>query len=233
MWLGRAYGEKADNSSWAAALPLARKVRSEFEKAVELNGGNVEARSDLAEFYVRAPYFLGGSREKAQMQADQLRAVGSEPASLWVQSIIAEADKNYDAAERDLRAAINAGHGSPETYLNLASFYRRRGRMTEMENLLQQAVQAATQARRFGLLLEAAQMLDQAGRDLNGALRLLRTYIAAPQHSEDAPVFQAHYLMGGILEKLGDKRGAAGQYHAALSLASEFAPAQSALKRVE
>jgi tetratricopeptide (TPR) repeat protein len=233
LWLGRAYGEKAEQSSWVSALPLARKTRSEFEKAVELNGSNADARCDLAEFYISAPSFLGGSKEKAQAQADRLHALGNEPPALWIQSRIAEADKNFAAAEQYLRAAISASHGNPETYLNLASFYRRQGRMADMGNSLHQAVQAANQSQQYGSLLEAAQMLNRTGRNLEEALRLVRTYVASPQHSEEAPLFQAYYLMGTIQEKLGDKRAAAGEYRTALSLASGFAPAQAALKRIQ
>ena len=50
MWLGRMYGEKADHSSFVTAAGLAKKIRSEFERAVELDAANLDARSDLAEF---------------------------------------------------------------------------------------------------------------------------------------------------------------------------------------
>jgi len=53
-----------------------------------------------------------------------------------------------------------------------------------------------------------------------------------PEKTEDAPAFQAHYLLGEILEKQGDKPAAAEEYRAALSLAPTYEQAQSALKRV-
>jgi hypothetical protein len=49
---------------------------------------------------------------------------------------------------------------------------------------------------------------------------------------EDAPVFKAHYLLGTILEREGDKKAAAEQYRTALSLAKSFSPAQDALNRL-
>ena len=49
---------------------------------------------------------------------------------------------------------------------------------------------------------------------------------------EDAPAFQAHYLLGQILEKQGNKPGAAEEYRAAVALAPEYEQAQSALRRV-
>src|SRR5580692_6627657 len=55
LWLGRIYGEKADHAGFLSAAGLAKKVRAEFERAVELTPNSWEARSDLAEFYLEAP----------------------------------------------------------------------------------------------------------------------------------------------------------------------------------
>ncbi|MGA3211769.1 MAG: tetratricopeptide repeat protein [Terriglobales bacterium] len=233
MWLARAYGEKAEHSPWFTALAFARKTRVEFETAVALNGSNVDAREDLASYYIEAPSFLGGGNDKAQVQADQVLALGAEPSALVIRSRIAESQKNYALAERELHAAIAASNGNPEPMLDLASFYRRRGRMTEMESTVNQAVQAATLKQHSNALLDAAGLLYGAGRNFSGALQMLHSFIADSSHSPDAPVYEAYYLKGAILEKLGEKPAAAEQYRAALSLASQFEPAQSALKKIE
>ena len=62
LWLGRTYGEKADASNFLTAAGLAKKVRTEFERAVQLDPGNVMARTDLAEFYLEAPGIVGGGQ---------------------------------------------------------------------------------------------------------------------------------------------------------------------------
>jgi hypothetical protein len=49
---------------------------------------------------------------------------------------------------------------------------------------------------------------------------------------EAAPAFKARYLLGLLLEKQGDKAGAAQEYRASLSLARNFGVAQQALNRV-
>ena len=46
-------------------------------------------------------------------------------------------------------------------------------------------------------------------------------------------MFQAHYLLGQILEKQGDKQEAADQYRAALALAKDYDRAREALQRLE
>jgi cytochrome c-type biogenesis protein CcmH/NrfG len=47
LWLGRAYGRRAETSSMITAPGLANKARQFFEKAVQLNPANLEAQSDL------------------------------------------------------------------------------------------------------------------------------------------------------------------------------------------
>src|SRR5579871_462530 len=47
LWLGRVYGEKADRAGFMAAAGLVKKVRTSFERAVELDPKNTEDRSDL------------------------------------------------------------------------------------------------------------------------------------------------------------------------------------------
>lgn len=94
LWLGRAYGEKADSSSFMAAIGLAKKVRAEFETAVRLDPGNADARSDLAEFYLEAPAIIGGGQSKAQSQADLLMRLDASKAH-WIQGRIAEKTKIF------------------------------------------------------------------------------------------------------------------------------------------
>ena len=63
--LGKCYGRMAETAGPLHAFSLARDTRREFEKAVELDGKNIEALQDLMEYYREAPGFLGGSRKKA------------------------------------------------------------------------------------------------------------------------------------------------------------------------
>jgi hypothetical protein len=60
---------------------------------------------------------------------------------------------------------------------------------------------------------------------------LLQKYLAAPV--EEGPAFKAHAQLGELLEKQGDRKGAAGEFRAALALAHNYALARDGLKRVE
>src|SRR2546428_3240143 len=71
LWLGRFYGLAAER---AHSFLLARKVRREFETAVQLDPGNLAARRDLMEFYLQPPRGPGGSQDKAREQAEAIAA---------------------------------------------------------------------------------------------------------------------------------------------------------------
>jgi tetratricopeptide (TPR) repeat protein len=228
LWLGRIYGEKADASSFFTAAGLAKKVRTEFETAVKLSPNNVSARTDLAEFYLEAPGIVGGGRDKAEAQAQTLSTMDAAKAH-WVIARIAEKKKDMAAAEREYRAAIEASKGSAEAWLDLALFFRHADRLDDMEDAIKHASTAPM--KEPVVLVDSAETLIRAQRNLPMAVQLLRRYLAS-NTVEDAPAFKAHYLLGTALEKQGDKAGAASEYRTALSLARNFSQAQEALNRV-
>ena len=229
LWLGRIYGEKADRASWFTAAGLAGKVRNEFEIAVRLNPDNVDARVDLGEFYLEAPGIVGGGRDKAEAQAAALDKLDPAKAH-WVRGRIAEKNKDLPTAEKEYRAAIGVSHGSALSWLNLALFFRSHNRLDEMEDAIRHAGDA--HAGHSEVLVDAAETLNRTGRNLPTAIELLRRYLSSSSTVEAAPAFKAHYLLGTLLEKQGDKQQAAQQYREALALAKSYSAAQDALNRM-
>jgi tetratricopeptide (TPR) repeat protein len=229
LWLGRIYGEKADQSGPWTAARLAGRVRTEFETAVKLVPSSVDARSDLAEFYLEAPGIVGGGRDKAMQQLSPLAQLDPARAH-WVRARIAEKKKDLATAETEYRAAIEASHGSASAWLNLGLFYRHRERYNEMEQALTHVRPATLD--RPDALVDAAEILIHSQRNLQEAVELLRAYLNSGRKVEQAPAFKVHYLLGTAAEKLGDKQGAATEYMSALALAKEFQPAQQALQRI-
>ncbi len=232
LWMGRAYGEKADHIShvnFIAAIRLARKTRSEFERAAELDPNSISAQSDLGEFLLEAPGLVGGGVDKAERVQQKLAAL--DPATgHWMQARIDEKTSRVVEAERAYHAAIESSARKSQYWLNLASFLKRRDRYDEMEAAIQQAVAAEDGG--DGVLMEAAELLLGANRNFNAAGKWLRQYLLSSRPVESDPAFQAHYLLGSIFEKQGDRNGAATEYRNALELASAYGPAQEGLRRV-
>ena len=229
QWLGRAAGRKAETSNPFTAFGLARRVRSEFEKAVALDGTNISARADLAEYYTEAPGFLGGDKNKARQQAEAVAPHDPALASYIIARV--EEKQGTGRAEQQYQKAINAGGDDAARYwVELAHYYKRAARPQDMET----AITKSLSAPRHDSIPEydSAFLLADAGRNFPGAVQMLRTYLAGEDPSEDGPVFHAHYLLGKLLEKQGDKHAAAEEYRSALALASTFRPAKDALARV-
>jgi len=229
LWLGRIYGEKADRASFISAASLAGKVRTSFERAVELDPKSSEARTDLAEFYCEAPGIVGGGKDKARAQADALMPLNPARAH-WVLARIAEKDRKPADAEREYRAAITASGSEARAWLDLANFFRYANRLDEMEQAIRNLESSPVEHREA--LMHAAGILLRTARDFPMATRLLRRYLTEGP-VEEGPAFQAHEMLGQLLEKQSDRRGAAEQYRAALALFRADRRAQEDLKRVE
>ena len=228
LWLGRIYGEKADRAGFLSAAGLAKKVRSSFERAVDLDPKSSDARTDLAEFYLEAPAIVGGGLDKARAQADALLPL-NPGMTHWVLARIAGKQKDAALAEREYRTAIVVTHSGARAWLDLAIFLLHAKRLDEMEQAVRTLETSPVDRRES--LMDAASVLLKAERDYSLAVRLLRRYLEAPV--EDGPAFKAHDLLGQLLEKQGDRSGAAAEYRIALSLSHAYVRAQEDLRRVE
>lgn len=229
LWMGRIYGEKADRVGFLSAAAMVKKVRISFERAVELDPHGWEARTDLAEFYLEAPSIVGGGKDKAREQAKALLPLHPGMAH-WVLARIAEKDKNIAEAEREYRAGIAATHGGARAWLDFAIFLRHTNRFEEMEKALEEIESAPVD--RAESLMDGASLLLQAGRYFPLGVRLAHRYFSVGT-VEEGPAFKAHTYLGELLEKQGDRRGAAEEYRSALGLFRGYRRAEEGLKRVE
>jgi len=228
LWLGRALGEKAGHASFLSAYSLGKRVCAEFEAAVRLNGRDAEALSDLGEFYVEAPGMVGGGTDKAEHIAQQLDHVDGARAH-QLRARIAEAHKDFGTAEREYRAAISSGAHPALHWTTLASFFRRRQQWQEVDAAVHSAYAAANHDRYAAVAFyDGAGVLIESHRDPGFAAKLLETYLASNNKTEEAPAFEAHLRLAHLKAQLGDRAGAARERTQALALAHEYKPAQEA-----
>ena len=228
LWLGRAMGRKAEQANPFAAFGLARKVKTEFERAVALDANNLPARADLSEYYLETPGFLGGDKNKARQQADYVAGHDRALAS-YIYARVQEKQGN-SGAEAEYKKAIAASNRPARYWVELAYFYRRTGRLNEMEDAIRHAVATVQQGEPSEF--DAAALLLHSGRDFAGATQILRHYVSEEDPAEDGPAFRAHYLLGVLLEKQGKQKEATTEFQTALNMASEYRPAQDALAHV-
>jgi Flp pilus assembly protein TadD len=192
LWLGRAWGRRAETSSPLTAPGYASKTRQYFEKAVQLNPRNLDALSDLFEYYLEAPGIMGGGLDKAAATARQIGQL--DPAQgHWAESRLASKRKDYRAEEDQLRWAAQSAPQDSGRLLDLALFLSRRGRY-------QEADQTFAQAERFSpenpkLLYEKAESYIQAKRNLALAAELLKRYMTLALTDEDPLLSDASKLL--------------------------------------
>lgn len=230
LWLAREYGEKAANSNPLTAAGIARKAKNEFERAVQLDPSSVEARLDLAEYYTEAPAIMGGGLDKARDQAAQV-AKHNPAKSRLILARIAEKEKRFPEAESQFRQAISGAQDPSEYWLELAEFYRLRGRTDDMQKAVQTAL--AQPGRPAEVYFDAANELYLGNRDFPDAILYLQKYLTSGGLVEGAPAFRAHYLLGQIYEKMGQAPAAVSEYQASLALASGFDRARKALNHLQ
>jgi len=188
LWLGRAAGRKAESANPFAAWGLARKVRAEFERAVELDGNNFPARNDLAEYYMEAPGFLGGDKKKAREQADAVAKQDPALAS-YIYGRLAEKQGSAQA-EQEYKKAISKSGNMSRYWIELAYYYRRAGRVADMEAAITQAAQGARQG--SAPEYDGAYLLLRTNRNPTAAIQMLRRSVSDNASSEDAPAFRVH-----------------------------------------
>lgn len=222
-WLAHAYGEKASRAKLFAAYQTAKLVHAEFEKAVALDGQNRAALSDLGEYYIKAPKMLGGGFDKAEAMAQRLASLDPARAD-ELRALIAEAKKDYGAAEREWRARIAVSKTSAESvaqaWMDLGSFYRRCGRWDQMLAALKTG--SAADTKHGPALVDGATTLIQANREPALAAQWLEEYLNGKALNEAAPAFVVHAELGDLLKQHGDMAGANREFAAARALSANY-----------
>ena len=192
LWLGRAYGRRAETSSMITAPGLANKARQFFEKAVQLNPANLEAQSDLFEYYLQAPGFLGGGFDKASATATQMARI-SPAEGQWAQARLAENRKDYSKAEAHLKRALELAPLQIGAFIDLARLFTRQGRYPEADLSLAKAEQIAPHSAK--LMFAKADLYIKGNRNLDVARELLKQYISMVLTPDDPPRADAEKLL--------------------------------------
>lgn len=192
LWLGRAYGRRAETSSIFTAPGHASKARQYFEKAVTLDSNNREALNDLFEYYLEAPGFLGGGYDKAVSVAGRIAAIDPVEGH-YAQARLAEERREYRSAEENLRRAAELAPQQVGRILDLAKFLAKQGRFQESEQSFQRAEKIAPDSPK--VMFVRADTYIRNGRNLDTARQLLKRYLSARLTPDDPPRYEAEKLL--------------------------------------
>lgn len=183
-WLGKAYGRRAEESSFLTALPYANKTRAAFEKAAALDPANLEALGDLFEYYLQAPGIVGGGVDKAEEVSARIGRL-NEAEYHFTRARLAEKWKKVQVVEAELRKAMELAPREMGRVIDLAGFLAGHGRYEESDALFRVAAQMEPDSPR--LLFARASSYIQSGRNLEEARMLLRQYSESRITPDDPP----------------------------------------------
>lgn len=216
LWLGNALGEEAQKANKFRQPFLARRVKTEFERAVELDSTSLDARHGLIQFYSVAPGFMGGSMERARAQAAVIGRLNPMRGHVETAQLL-ERERDIAGAEREYAAGVAAAPDSAYAYYALGSYYQRQKRWTEAfatyDKLL--AVKPNDVVARVQIGRAAA----VSGQNLEAGEQQLTSVLAAPP-DEFPPISASsvHYRLGNIYERQGKAERARAEYTEALRL---------------
>ncbi|MGC1107272.1 MAG: tetratricopeptide repeat protein [Candidatus Acidiferrales bacterium] len=227
-WLGRGYGEVAAREK---SFLLARRVKKEFQAAVQFDSSNIDARRDLEEYLLQAPWIVGGSKDDALGQANaiaQVNPVDGHLAKAEYEAAIGQAD----LAIAEYNAALSLKPQSIEPYLEVANYYGLQGKSPELTELVEQAAQVSPKDPRLPFYRGVAHILS--GTNFPLAEENLKSYLASSPERSDWPSHSvARYWLGQLYEKQGNKMAAAEQYRDAVGLDPDNRDAKRALTQLE
>ena len=201
FWLGSAIGRRSEQTTGLrrlAALPMAKRSRSMFEKSVALDPSNVEALKALQDFNLNAPGIAGGSKDEAKALAGRIEALDK------MRGLLAWADYHekvgdVDSARERYALAQELDPTAIGYLLGHAGFLARQGETAASDALLEQAL--AAEPSNPAVLLGAAQTWIRAKRRslYPRAKQLLERYLANPlQEPHAVPESHVRKLLKGL-----------------------------------
>lgn len=228
VWYGNAIGDEAGRASKLRQPFLAKRVKAEFERAVQLDPSLVDAREGLVGFYSQAPGFMGGSMDKAREQAAEIGKLSPMRGQLNL-ARIAQRQKDAAAEERAYQAAITIAPDSAQPYYSLAAFFRRASRWDDAfvtyERLMKARPDDALPHLGWGAVSAlSGKSLDRGERELKHFLTNAGPGMAVQN------VSGAHFRLGQIYEKTGRRELAKAAYVEAVRVNPQNAEAKRALE---
>jgi tetratricopeptide (TPR) repeat protein len=228
QWLGTIYGGKADRDR---SFSYARKVKKEFEEAVQLNPQNISARRDLEEYDLQAPWVVGGNKDEAKAQVDAIAALDPIEGHLARGVYDTDGAKKSDLAEKEYREILAAKPAKIDAYLEVIAFFQQQNKPADMDTAIQAAALVAPNDPRLGYWRGAS--LTLANSNLADAEKYLKAYLASTPDRSDWPSHSAaRGWLGRVYEAQGKRSEAAEQYRAALQLDPNDKDAKTRLDRL-
>jgi tetratricopeptide (TPR) repeat protein len=225
-WYGNALGNLAQKSNMVRQGMLAPRMKAAWEQAMQLDPKSIGPRTSLVEYYMQAPGFMGGSKEKAVATAREIIGLNAAEGHRVLGSIYAREKKVADAEKEYLEAA----RIDPQYKTSLAGFYLGQQLYEKAFALFDEALKKNPDD--MLVVYQVGRTSAVSGQRLEQGEAALRKYLTHTPKANEPSLAGANMRLGQILEKKGNKAAAKKHYEVAVKLDATMKEAKEGLSRV-
>jgi tetratricopeptide (TPR) repeat protein len=226
--LGGSLGMKAQTVNKLSALFLIADIRSNLERALELNPEHINAHWAVIELYLELPTILGGSVDKALTYAKKLQAV-SEVDGYLAKGHIYKHSQELALAELYYQKAVDLGN-SVVCYRELVDFYEFSNAPHKAVKTLETAVKMHD-INEFNYRLGEISAIHQI--EFDKGLRALQRYIQNYTKTDKTPIEWAYLRSAQIYTSQDKKELALENLDLALKCNQNFPEAHKELRKLQ
>lgn len=229
FWLGVAYGQKIQKVSFFEKGQLAPKLKSEFEKAVEMDPTNIRARMGLTQYYINAPPMVGGSMDKAMEQIEAIKELDPRQGYLFLAQLLT-GKKEYDAAETELEAALALDPDDTDIHYQMGMLYQTKEDYGAAFEAFEEAIQI--DPKHMNATYQIGRTAVLSGKNLDRGVTCLKIYLETDPGPGQPTWANAHWRLGMLYEKMGQTEMAREEYETALESDPDNKEVKEALERL-
>ncbi len=230
FFLGSAYGSRIGQVGMFSQMSMAPKIRDAFEKTVELDPNNLDAREGLLQFYLQAPSMVGGGKDKANVQASEIAKRDIARGHL-ARAQVFMSEKNTAAALKSYEAAYAAKPGDKNIRLAVGIGYQMAERWNEAFKHFRAWTVQDEKAGPAWYQIGRTSVLS--GLQLDEGIVALQKYLGMAHAANEPQNKNAYHRLGQLYAKLGKNAEAKAALQAALKLDPKFADAKTELGKLK
>ena len=232
FWLGRIAGEKARRSGGLGRVTNARRSKSGFSRAVQLEPDNLDYLEGLARFLMEAPGIMGGNRDSAVVLAERIRRERPfDGTDLLVEILMEGNEREKVRADSLIEALDRANPADLRSLRRVASHWVQRNRprqsLSAFERIL--ALDPADGAAQFSAGRNLV-VLEREPRRAQAYLRQAMALWTPPEPRRGGyPLEAVWWRLGQSYRQMGNADSARLCYEEALRVNQRFEQARLSL----
>lgn len=229
LWLGNAYGNRIGRVGRFSQATMAPRLRSAFERALELDPNLHNARTALIEYYLQAPAIVGGSVVKAKAQVAELQR-RDPPRGHYALGRLAQHEERLDDARRHYLDAYAARPDYAPYRMAAGLIHQEAKDWDQAFAIFEEWTRAEPRA--VGAWYQLGRTAVLSGQRADEGVAAFRRFLALPEQPGQPEHKHAWYRLGQALDLSGDKTAAREALGKALAIDPELQEARDALAKL-